>query len=133
MGHLRFPDTSLIRRVKSMFRRVENSAKKAKKISGLHGVPGPVWGWNRTNSLFFPCITGNSAETGSLKTPCTVKLVVTDILRLPAGATRTERNLGPSGEIFEPRRTHCAPFSFSVGLFSLSQPNHAIVVRLIHA
>ena len=44
MGHLRFPDTSLIRRVKSLFRRVGNIAKKAKKISGLYGVPGPVSG-----------------------------------------------------------------------------------------
>ncbi len=80
----RFPDppdnslfcdlNSLFCDLNSLFQCLGNSAKKSRKIRALRRVRGPNSSVIRENSLFFPCLTGNSGETGSLETLCTPNL-----------------------------------------------------------
>jgi hypothetical protein len=69
---------SLFREIISLFGRnnsllfsVGNSPEIPCYISTLPDVFWPQIGENRENSLYFPCLTGKSAETGSLRTACT--------------------------------------------------------------
>ncbi len=48
-----------------------NLAKKDRELSRLDHVNRRIAGYICENSLFFPCLTGNLGETGSLETPCT--------------------------------------------------------------
>ncbi len=45
--------------------------KKSQGTQPLRPYKSAICGLIRENSLFFPCLTGKSAETGSLETPCT--------------------------------------------------------------
>ncbi len=48
-----------------------NLAEKAREPSRLDHMNRRFAGYICENSLFFPCLTGNSEETGSQQTPCT--------------------------------------------------------------
>jgi hypothetical protein len=76
----RLPGNSLFRLFDSLFGRknslfccLGNFAEKARKSSGLDYVGRRSMSEIRENSLFFPCLTGKSAETGSLETARTAR------------------------------------------------------------
>jgi len=55
----------------SLFRRLRNSGENTKKISALRNGQESESALIGEISLFLPCLTGNSGETGSRRTACT--------------------------------------------------------------
>jgi len=66
-----FPASSLIHRLNTLFRRAGNLPINSNQFSSLQGVERVKSDLIREYSLYFPCRTGKSAETGSHETPCT--------------------------------------------------------------